>query len=203
MMSDEVVVFDTVTLLTALHLVLPAASRATALMVWVPLVAVVVFHAREYGAMVSSAPTFAPSTLNCTPTTPTLSDALAEMVTFPETVAPSAGAVRETVGLVVSPPVVTSTFASQVAWPPAPVTVAVYRVETVGETVLEPALIGFMAPAPLSIDPEVAFVLVHESVDELPRVMEAGVAVRVQEGGSIVMLTNLNVFGLFLRSVLL
>ena len=125
------------------------------------------------------------------------------MVTVLETVEFAAGAVRETVGLVVSPPVVTSTLALQFALPPAPVTVAVYRVETVGETVLEPALIGFMAPAPLSIDPEVAFVLVHESVDELPKVTEAGVAVRVQEGGSIVMLTNLNVFGLFLRSVLL
>src|SRR3989344_6962664 len=112
-------VFDTVTLLTALHRVLPAASRATALMVWLPLVAVVESHAIEYGVVVSSAPTLAPSTLNCTPTTPTLSDALADRVTVPETVAPSAGAMRETVGLVVSPPVVTSTLASQVALPPA------------------------------------------------------------------------------------
>ena len=76
-------------------------------------------------------------------------------------------------------------------------------VEEVGETDLEPDAMGVMFPAPLSMVPWVAFVLVHESVDELPRVMEAGVAVRVQEGGSIVMLTNLNVFGLFLRSVLL
>src|SRR3989344_1755065 len=75
----------------------PPASFATALMVCAPLVAVVEFHAIEYGAVVSSAPTFTPSTLNCTPTTPTLSDALADIVTVPETVAPSAGAVRETV----------------------------------------------------------------------------------------------------------
>src|SRR3989344_6415154 len=129
-----VVLFPTVTLLPAVEAVLPAASRATALRLWVPLVAVVESQEMEYGAVVSSAPTLAPSTLNCTPVTPTLSDALAEMVTVPETVAPSAGAVRETVGLVVSPPVVTSTLALQFALPPAPVTVAVYRVETVGET---------------------------------------------------------------------
>src|SRR5438445_13893084 len=56
-----------------------------------------------YGAAVTSAPRFAPSSLNCTPTTPTLSVALAETVTVPATVAPSAGAVIETVGGVVSP----------------------------------------------------------------------------------------------------
>ena len=91
------------------------------------------FHEMEYGAVVSSAPTLAPSTLNCTPAIPDVacpeglegSEAFAEMVTVLETVELAAGAVRETVGLVVSPPVVTSTFASQVAWPPVPVTVAV------------------------------------------------------------------------------
>src|SRR3989338_451168 len=125
--GTDVVVFDTVTLLITLHLVFPAASRATALRVWVPLVAVVEFHAREYGDVVSSAPTLAPSTLNCTPATPLTcpepvegSDALADRVTVPETVAPSAGAVRETVGLVVSVPLVTSTLASQVVLAPTP-----------------------------------------------------------------------------------
>src|SRR2546422_5747505 len=39
-----------------------------------------------------------PSSLNCTPTTPMLSVALAEMVTVPETIEPAAGAVMETVG---------------------------------------------------------------------------------------------------------
>ena len=76
----------------------------------------------------------------------------------------------------------TPTRALHVALPPAPVTVAVYRVEEVGETDLVPAAMGVIAPAPLSIDPEVAFVLVQESVDELPAVMEAGEEVRVQEG---------------------
>src|SRR5438128_1534497 len=55
-----------------------------------------------YGAVVSSVPRLAPSSLNCTPTTPTLSEAVAETVTVPETVAPLAGAVIATVGVVVS-----------------------------------------------------------------------------------------------------
>src|SRR5882724_5263565 len=52
----------------------------------------------------SSAPRLVvPSSLNCTPETPTLSDALADTVTEePETVAPFAGAVMETVGAWVS-----------------------------------------------------------------------------------------------------
>ena len=65
---------------------LPAASRATAVSVWVPLVAVVVVHddrvrrrrvlRAEVGAV----------QLNCTPTTPTLSVAVAVTVTVPDTV---------------------------------------------------------------------------------------------------------------------
>ena len=76
----------------------------------------------------------------------------------------------------------TPTLALHVALPPAPVTVAVYRVEEVGETDLVPAAIGVIAPTPWLMVPEVAFVLVQESVDELPAVMEAGEEVRVQEG---------------------
>jgi hypothetical protein len=59
---------------------------------------------------VSSLPRFAPSNLNCTPATATLSEAVAETVTLePETVLPPVGAVMETVGGVVSlpPPPVT------------------------------------------------------------------------------------------------
>jgi hypothetical protein len=82
---------------------LPAASRATALNVCVPFAIVVVFQVTPYGALVSSAPRFAPSTLNCTPTTPRLSDALADTVTVvPLIVAPIAGALTETEGGVVS-----------------------------------------------------------------------------------------------------
>jgi hypothetical protein len=54
--------------------------------------------------VVSSPPRLVvPSSLNSTTATPTLSEAVAETVTaVPETVAPLAGAVRETVGGVVS-----------------------------------------------------------------------------------------------------
>ena len=41
-------------------LVLPAASRATALSVWLPFESVVVFSDSEYGLEVSAAPTFVP-----------------------------------------------------------------------------------------------------------------------------------------------
>src|ERR1700704_4041968 len=59
----------------------------------------VVFYMTEYGPAVSSGLRLAPSNLNCTPTTPTLSVALADTVTaVPHTIAPLAGAVIETVG---------------------------------------------------------------------------------------------------------
>ena len=62
-----------------------------------------VFHAMAHGAAVFSAPRLAPSSLNCTPTTATSSDALAETLTEePETVAPLAGAVIATTGAVAS-----------------------------------------------------------------------------------------------------
>ena len=50
----------------------------------------------------SSAPRLPPSTKNCTPTTPTLSDALADTLTEPDTVEPPEGAVTDTAGGVVS-----------------------------------------------------------------------------------------------------
>src|SRR5205814_7210722 len=82
---------------------------ATAVSVCDALLAVVVSHAIEYGAVVSSMPRFAPSSLNWTPTTPTLSDAPAVTVVVPETVDPPAGAVMLTVGGVVSFATVTVT----------------------------------------------------------------------------------------------
>ena len=54
--------------------------------------------------------------------------------------------------------------------------------DEVGETDFEPAAIGVMAQTLWSMVPVVAFVLVQESVDELPVVMEVGDAVMVQEG---------------------
>jgi hypothetical protein len=53
---------------------------------------------------VSSASSGLPFAKNCTPLTPTLSAAVAVMVTVPDTVAPLAGPVIATVGAVVSPP---------------------------------------------------------------------------------------------------
>jgi hypothetical protein len=79
---------------------LPAASTAVATRVWLPFDVVVVFHEIEYGAVVSSAPICVPSTRNRTRATPTSSDALAAMVTVPETVAPDAGEVSDTLGAV-------------------------------------------------------------------------------------------------------
>ncbi len=69
--------------------------------------------------MVSSAPRFAPSSLNCTPTTATLSLALAETATEPETVAAAAGVVIETDGGVVSFDTVTVIPAEVVTLPAA------------------------------------------------------------------------------------
>src|SRR5206468_2050332 len=76
--------------------------RATAVNVWLPFVAVVVSHDTEYGDAESSAPRVAPSSLNWTPATPTLSLAVALTVTVLDTVAFAAGAVIETVGAVPS-----------------------------------------------------------------------------------------------------
>src|SRR2546428_1313553 len=64
--------------------------------------AVVLSHVTEYGDVVSSAPRGAPSSWNWTPTTPTLSEAVAETAMLPVTVAPEVGAVMVTVGAVVS-----------------------------------------------------------------------------------------------------
>src|SRR4051812_35251634 len=76
---------------------LPAASRARAATVWEPFGTVVEFQAVVYGAAVASAPTAVPSTRNCTPTTATLSDAVADRLTaVPLTLAPAAGAVIAT-----------------------------------------------------------------------------------------------------------
>src|SRR5207249_12102630 len=93
----------TVTLTAAEVVRLPAPSRATAARVWLPLVAVVVFQETAYGTAVTSAARGTPSSMNCTPTTPALSAALAEMGTVPETVAPDAGGVSATRGGVTSP----------------------------------------------------------------------------------------------------
>src|SRR5262245_21985428 len=101
-----------VTLIAAEVVVLPEVSRATAVTVCVPLISDVVFHDTEYGEDVSSAPRLFPSTLNWTPATATLSDAVAVAVTVPVTVAPAAGAVTDTVGGAVSATPPTGVFMS-------------------------------------------------------------------------------------------
>src|SRR5947208_3506530 len=82
--------------------VLPAASRATAVWVYESCSTVVVFQEMEYVLDVSSGPRFALSSLNCTPTTPTLSNAVAATVMVPEAELFAAGAVKDTAGAVVS-----------------------------------------------------------------------------------------------------
>src|SRR5258708_11592571 len=106
--------------------VLPAASLATAVRVCTVLLTFVVSHDILYEGPdpVTAEPRFAPSNWNWTPVTPTLSVALAETVTVPLTVDPFAGAVIETLGGVVSFPVVgpdtvnSSIMSSEILYPP-------------------------------------------------------------------------------------
>src|SRR5262249_36101899 len=111
-------VLVTVTLTPADVVWLPAASRARADSVCVPLATLVEFQAIWYGEVVASEPAAAPSTRNWTPTTPTLSLAFADTVTaVPLTLAPAAGAVIDTVGAVTSFDTVTLTGADVVRLP--------------------------------------------------------------------------------------
>jgi hypothetical protein len=65
---------------------LPAASRAATAIVCGPFGTEVLLHVNVYGADVRSAPSGAPSRRNCTPATPTSSDAVATRDTDPDTV---------------------------------------------------------------------------------------------------------------------
>src|SRR6266436_2656665 len=113
----------TVTETAALVVVFPAASRARADSVWAALVAVAESHDSEKDGPGCSAPSAAPSSRNCTPATPTLSEAVAVTVTTPDTVAPELGAVMLTVGGVVSggdPPAAVLNATSCMIQNPAP-----------------------------------------------------------------------------------
>lgn len=77
--------------------------------------AVVVSQVTEYGAVASSAPRLAPFNLNWTPTTATLSVAVAATEIALETVAPFAGVERLTLGGVVSGAAVTVTLTAELA----------------------------------------------------------------------------------------
>src|SRR5206468_1108611 len=80
----------------------PAARPAAPARVREPLPTVLFPYATLFRSAVSSPPRLAPSTRNCTPATPTLSEAEALTVTVPDTVAPDAGALMLTAGGVVS-----------------------------------------------------------------------------------------------------
>src|SRR4051794_32251940 len=84
-------------------LALPDASRATAVRVCGPSVALFVSQLVEYGLVVLGAPRSWPSSLNWTLWTPTLSLAVAVTLAVFVRLAPAAGAVTLTVGAVVSP----------------------------------------------------------------------------------------------------
>src|SRR5438132_12227256 len=89
---------DTVTVDAIELVVFPAPSRATAVNACVPSGTVVVFQLIAYGTAVTSAASGTASTLNCTPTTATLSDASALTVAVPLTDAPLAGELTSTAG---------------------------------------------------------------------------------------------------------
>lgn len=61
-------------------------------------------------------------------------------------------------------------------------TVAVYIVVVLGDTVLEPPTIESIVPTPLLIEPLVALFVVHESVEEFPEVIVPGFTERIQLG---------------------
>jgi len=73
-----------------------AALLATAVSEWVPLESVAVFSEKLKGALVTAAPELLPSTLNCT--LMVFADTLVATLMAPETVAPEAGDVMDTVG---------------------------------------------------------------------------------------------------------
>jgi hypothetical protein len=95
-------VWSTVTVTAADVAVLPAASRARAVSVCAPFTVAVVSQLIEYGGVMSSAPSGAPSRKNCTPAIPPSSDAVAVAPTVPKTVDPPVGEVIEAVGGVIS-----------------------------------------------------------------------------------------------------
>ena len=82
--------------------ILPAASRATAVKVYCPGATPVVSQDTEKEFVVSSSPRSVPLSWNWTPTTPILSVAAAVIVTGSERVVPVAGDVREMDGGVTS-----------------------------------------------------------------------------------------------------
>jgi hypothetical protein len=150
---------------------------------------VAVFSESEYGALVSCAPTFAPSTRNCTKDTGLSgSVAVAVSVIVPETVALFNGAVIVTTGGVVSavtvkltpllatPPTVTTTFpvvapAGTAATMLAALQLVAVAVTPLNLTVLVPCVAPKFAPAIVTgvpTIPDVGFKLVMLAGDGFP-----------------------------------
>jgi hypothetical protein len=98
--GGAVTVFLTVIETAALVTVCAAALLATAVIEWVAFESAAVFSERLKGALVTAAPELLPSTLNCTLTV--FAETFAATVIAPETVAPEAGDVIETVGRAVT-----------------------------------------------------------------------------------------------------
>src|SRR5215469_13637378 len=100
--SGVVLVLFTVIDTAGLVALFPAASTATAVRLCLPFASVFVFSDCEYAPPLIAAPRLVPSTWNCTLATATLSEDRAATVIVPETAAPEAGEVIETVGGIVS-----------------------------------------------------------------------------------------------------
>jgi hypothetical protein len=175
------VAFETVIVTAPLVPTFPLGSCATAVKVCVALESVAVFSESEYGAVVSCAPTFAPSTRNCTKDTGLSgSVAVAVRVIVPATVALFNGAVMVTTGGVVSaltvkltpllatPPTVTTTFpvvapAGTAATMLAALQLVAVAVTPLNLTVLVPCVAPKFAPAIVTdapTIPDVGFKLV-------------------------------------------
>ena len=91
----------TVTVTVGADVLFPAVSYAIALSTKLPLILLSVFHTTEYGAVVSDTISVVPTYIS-TFATPTLSEALAKIVTLPLSVEPAVGDVIDTVGAVMS-----------------------------------------------------------------------------------------------------
>ena len=74
------------------------------------------------------------------------------------------------------------TVVVQLAVPDEPLTLPVYVVVTVGVTLREPLATGMTAPIPWSIVNDVAFVVVHDSVELFPNGIDVGAADNVHVG---------------------
>ena len=96
------VALETVTVTEVVVVVLRTSSLITAARTCGPSAVTVVSQFTVYGAAVIGVPRSAPSSLNCTLRTLTLSFAVALTAVVPETVTPPAGAVSAPVGFVMS-----------------------------------------------------------------------------------------------------